>query len=124
MPNHDMMSTRNFFSLYCKWLSYRKLSVYYYFLFKGLNFMYFIFRCKCGFCQDTQAPQERLCCRDVQPTIITSLMAPRIEKSKVQCITQTRGFDGNCLNIDVIEASMLEYVHHNGRFGDEEPMNE
>ena len=40
------------------------------------------------------------------------------------CITLTRGFDGNCLNHGVLEASVYEYVQNVGRLGDDEPINE
>ena len=40
-----------------------------------------------------------------------------------QCITETPGFQGNCLNDDVLEASIYEFVEQEGLVGDETPVN-
>ena len=41
-----------------------------------------------------------------------------------RCITQTRPFQPNCLDKDVLDVSRHEYVHMNGPFGNEERQNE
>ena len=42
----------------------------------------------------------------------------------LQCVTEHSGFQGNCLNPDVIEVSFYEFLQINGPIGDEEPVNE
>ena len=41
-------------------------------------------------------------------------------KEKEVCITQTSCFDGNCLNVDVLETSLYDYFKVDGPHGDEE----
>ena len=61
--------------------------------------------------------KENICCQSI------AKVKSRIT-GKLECITQTRGFDGNCLNLDVLEVSYFEFVDRNGPFGDEEESHE
>ena len=38
-----------------------------------------------------------------------------------KCITETAGFVANCLNTDVLEVSVYEYIHKKAVLGDDEP---
>ena len=48
--------------------------------------------------------EECLCCQEIAP----------ISEKKVNFITKYDGFRGNCLNIDVLEKSMHEFVNTHG----------
>ena len=61
---------------------------------------------------------ECLCCHELDP------IQEKMEEMQLSCITQHTGFQGNCLNRDVIEVSMYEFVERNGPIDDNEPINE
>ena len=58
--------------------------------------------------------KERLCCRDYP------LVHCRLGEGQ-KCVTETTGFTANCLNRDVLEVAVYEYIHIEGVLGDEEP---
>lgn len=60
---------------------------------------------------------QNVCCHSYP------LMTQRLQ-GDMKCITETRGFDGNCLNADVLEVSAYDFVAMEGRLGDDEPENE
>ena len=50
-------------------------------------------------------------------------MARKVEEGGHSCIIEHDGFQGNCLNLHVLEASFWEFLHENGPIGDDEPLN-
>ena len=46
------------------------------------------------------------------------------KRAELQCITHHEGFIANCLNRDVLEVSMYEYVAYEGPLDDNEPIHE
>ena len=52
-------------------------------------------------------------------TQIRGLMLP-----SQACISEHPGFEGNCLNPWVLEASVYEFVFEDGPLGDDQPINE
>ena len=61
--------------------------------------------------------RESLCCLGI------GLMARKVEEGGHSCIIEHDGFQGNCLNPHVLEASFWEILHENGPIGDDEPLN-
>ena len=57
---------------------------------------------------------DRKCCKSYP--LVRNRMS---EEDK--CITETTGFVANCLNADVLEVSVYEYIHKKGVLGDDEP---
>ena len=60
--------------------------------------------------------RESLCCHEVPE------VASKLEDGLV-CIIHHDGYQGNCLNPHVLEASFWEFLHENGPIGDEEPIH-
>lgn len=54
----------------------------------------------------------------------TEIDALDIKRGELRCITHHEGFVANCLNRDVLEISMYEYVVYEGPLDDNEPIHE
>ena len=54
------------------------------------------------------------CCYEIVP------VKQLVDDLDLQCITQHPGYDGNCLNQYVIEASFYEFLDDYGHVGDDE----
>ena len=61
--------------------------------------------------------EECLCCQEVAP------ISEKMEDKHLKCITEHDGFRGNCLNIDVLEVSMYEFIDRDGPLDDNEPIH-
>lgn len=46
----------------------------------------------------------------------------KIDSKNLKCITQHKGSQGNCLNVDVLEVSLYDYVERDGPKDDNEPI--
>ena len=73
-------------------------------------------RCDCGECQVMPTPLECLCCTEIE--LVDS------KRGELQCVTEHDGFVANCLNRDVLEVSLYEYVAYEGPLDDNEPIHE
>ena len=76
-----------------------------------------ITRCVCERCQLMDTNEECLCCQEVAP------ISEKMEDKHLKCITEHDGFRGNCLNIDVLEVSMYEFIDRDGPLDDNEPIH-
>ena len=74
-------------------------------------------RCACGNCAAMSTAAENRCCHSYAQ--IRGLMLP-----SQACISEHPGFEGNCLNPWVLEASVYEFVFEDGPLGDDQPINE
>ena len=45
------------------------------------------------------------------------------QERNLGCITEHPGYEGNCLNEDVVETSFYEYLADYGHVGDDEPVH-
>lgn len=61
--------------------------------------------------------EECLCCLEIAPVL------EKAEAKHLKCITEHNGFQGNCLNIDVLEVSMYEFIDTDGPLDDNEPIH-
>ena len=60
---------------------------------------------------------EDVCCHDYD------VMKKKMDRLGKKCITETHGFEDNCLNHGVLEASVFEFVQRIGGLGDNDPIN-
>ena len=74
------------------------------------------FRCDCGVCHVMDTAPECVCCHEFD------IMDEK--RAALECITLHEGFVANCLNKDVLEVSLYEYVEYEGPLDDNVPMNE
>ncbi|XP_061192279.1 uncharacterized protein LOC133200509 [Saccostrea echinata] len=74
--------------------------------------------CVCQRCQVMETDEECLCCHEIAPIL------EKIEAKHLKCITEHDGFQGNCLNIDVLEVSMYEFIDMDGPLDDNEPIHQ
>ncbi|OWF47597.1 hypothetical protein KP79_PYT26168 [Mizuhopecten yessoensis] len=74
--------------------------------------------CDCECCTAMTTETECLCCQEID------LICTKTEEKGIMCITNHEGFIANCLNRDVLEVSLLEFVEHDGPIDDNEPINE
>lgn len=80
----------------------------------------FFTRCQCTNCSQLEGEAQSLCCHHY--------VAMRLRMNKgnttYTCITEHPGFQSNCLDIYVLEASYYEFCQMGGEPGDDEPLNE
>ena len=50
-------------------------------------------------------------------------ISEKMEYKHLKCITEHDGFRWNCLNIDVLEVSMYEFIDRDGPLDDNEPIH-
>lgn len=62
--------------------------------------------------------EECLCCHEFAQVI------EQIDSKNLKCITPHEGIRGNCLNVDVLEVSLYEFVERDGPIDDNEPIHE
>lgn len=76
------------------------------------NVVYLLYRCSCQYCQVLPTRAECVCCHQV-PTV--SALLPQDEDKPTVCITERRGFDVVCLDVDVLDVAWLQYKQQYGR---------
>lgn len=62
--------------------------------------------------------EECLCCHEL------AQVTEKIDSKNLKCITQHESFQGNCLNVDILEVSLYEFVERDGQIDDNEPIHE
>ena len=73
-----------------------------------------VFRCSCGDCVPLENVSMCQCCHE------TDLIDEKRREKNLRCITKHPGFEGNCLNEDVVDDFLANYGH----IGDDEPVHE
>lgn len=87
-------------------------------LFVNEIFLINVSRCDCENCVIMEKEEECLCCHEL------AQVTEKIDSKNLKCITQHEGFQGNCLNVDVLEVSLYEFVERDGPIDDNEPIHE
>lgn len=72
--------------------------------------------CDCNYCIHMPTPNERRCCKR------THIVDQKCDR--LPCITHHEGFQANCLNIHVLEASYYDYVIDHGQREEDQPIHE
>ena len=83
-----------------------------------VNLIYIHKRCDCGNCQIMSSMEECICCQEI-PAV-----RENAEMSGVNCITDSQIFKDNCLNRNVLQVSMYEYIENVGPIDDNQAAHE